>query len=254
MRRGFAIITLGVLAACQPAEPDQTAEAPAETTAPPPILANDLLIRHDGPDLGFRWSAPADAALEPDLFRAIQADGKQALQHALDEAKTGQEEAAKAGFPYRRYEFDQRWKPEAETPQLLALSLEGYSYTGGAHGMTAYATAIWDRKVHTRLGSWDLFTDREKAQAALTPVWCEQLDAERARRRMGAKITGFDDCPPVGEMVLVPVGYPQIWALKIIAGPYAAGPYAEGAYEISISPPETLLSLVKPEYRDAFVG
>lgn len=248
------IAMLGVLAACQPAGPERTAEAPEETEVSPPILASELLIRHDGPDLGFRWSAAPDAALEPGLFRAIQADGEQALEQALAEARAAQTEATKAGFPYRRYELDQRWTAEAETSQLLALSLEGYSYTGGAHGMTAYATAIWDRQASTRLGSWDLFTDREKAQAALTPAWCEQLDAERARRRMGLEVTGFSDCPPVGEMVLVPVGYPRIWALKVIAGPYAAGPYAEGSYAISLSPPEALLELVKPEYRASFAG
>ena len=45
-----------------------------------PILATDLLVRRDTPALSYRWTAAPQMALEPKLFRALQADGQKWLR------------------------------------------------------------------------------------------------------------------------------------------------------------------------------
>lgn len=251
MKNGISIWALCVLlAACGESAPRETAET---GTAPAPIAATDLLLRHDGPELVFRWSAAPEAALETGLFNAISADAHQALQAELADATADQASAATGKFPFRLHSFDQHWQAEAETPQLLVLSAQTYSYTGGAHGNIGYSVAIWDRQAGTRIGSWDLFDDQAAAVAALTPQWCEKLDEERARKREGVEAAGFNDCPPLTEQTLVPVGQTTIGQLKAIAAPYSAGPWSEGTYEVLLDP-TPVVELVKPGYRAAFVA
>lgn len=237
MRKAWIIIASALLAAgCHEAQEKPAAPQPKAAAGPAPIFAKDLMMRYRGQELTFDWSASPEVTLERGLYVALRKDAEDAFQSALAEARQGQVEAGKAGYPFNAYSYDQRWTYEAETPQLLVLSSATSSYTGGAHGMQNYAVGIWDRVGGTRIGSWDLFANRDAAAKALTPEWCSELNAERKRRREGQSLDAFEDCPPITEQTLVPVGWPKIMQFKLIAAPYTAGPYAEGSYEISIDP------------------
>lgn len=224
-------------------------EAPA---GPPPILARELMQRYDGPELRFRWSAAPEATLAPGLFRWLAADGRQSLDAMRSEARDARAAAASSGYPFHSYEYAQSWTPAAETAELLAMTAETDVYTGGAHGNSSFAVAVWDRKLGLKIGPWEVFDDQGRAAAALTPAWCAGLAEERRRRRGGAAMPGFDDCPPIGEQTLVPLGPAgRITAFRIIAAPYAAGPYVEGAYAIMVGA-APVAPLVKAEYRNSF--
>lgn len=245
-------LCVGALMALPGCAPGKTEEQPlSEPAATPPILAVDLLLRHHGPELTFNWSIAPEAALEPGLFFSLKGEGEEALRAALTDARADHVEAARSNYPFRPHSHEQHWSLEAETPQLLALMGETYTYTGGAHGMTGYASAIWDRHAGTRIESWDIFTDRNAAVAALTPQWCKELDAERAVKREGVETSGFDDCPPMAEQAMVPVGTTHIYAVKVIAGPYVAGPYSEGSYEVVLDL-DAVHDMVKEQYRASF--
>lgn len=250
-RRGaVAIFALMTLAACGRDGGDAKSAVTAEQPEPAPILARDLLIRHNAPELTFNWSMAPEVAFEPGLFAVLHSSGEAALRAAQTDASADHREAAKGNYPFRTHSYAAQWAAEAETPQLLALVGTIYTYTGGAHGMTEYGATLWDRQGNTRIGSWDIFTDTSAAAAALTPQWCAELDRQRAEKRQGHDAAGFNDCPPITEQTLVPVGRPVITGLKVIAGPYAAGPYSEGSYEVFLGL-EAVRDLVKPVYKES---
>lgn len=215
------------------------------------IPASDLLLRADTPELTFRWAAPPEATLEPALFRALRMEAEQNLAAETRSAAADAAQARKAKFPFRAHSWSQRWQPEAETPQLLALSARLSSYTGGAHGNAGFATTLFDRSAQTRIAFADLFSDSKAALAALTPGWCAALDAERARRRAGEANAMFSDCPPLADLRITPVGDGRIHSLRVMADPYVAGPWVEGSYEILLDPAPAL-GFLKPAYRPAF--
>ncbi len=239
-----------MITACQPDAP-ATDHPPAADPTREPILASELLLRHSSPELTFYWSAPPEAALEPNLFRLLRSDAEQALQTAEAEARKSASDAKTGGYEFHGNEFHQNWKPEAETPTLLVLSAQTSTYTGGAHGNMGYDAAIYDRKAGKRISFADLFTSPSDALKALTPAWCQALDAERAERRGKDKLPDFSDCPPLGDQVIVPAGEGQISLLRVLVAPYVAGPWAEGSYEVSL-PLDSIRTMVKTAYQKDF--
>ena len=246
-----ALALMAALGACGRGG-DRAEQKPEAPAVPRPILARELMQRHDGPELRFRWSVAPEATLEPGLFRWLAADGRQSLDAMMSEARDARAAAARSGYPFHPYDYVQSWTPAAETRQLLVMTSETDVYTGGAHGNSSFAVAVWDRKLGLKIGPWELFDDEGRAAAALTPAWCAGLADERRRRREGAAMPGFEDCPPVTEQTLVPLGPAgRITAFRIIAAPYAAGPFVEGAYAITVDA-APVAPLVKADYRKSF--
>ena len=251
--RALPLFALIALAACKPAatSPDH---APAADPTREPVLASELLLRQTTPELNFRWSAPAEAAVEPKLFRLLRADAEKALTAAEAEAKQTAADAKKDGFPFHGNEYRQQWQPEAETPALIALSAETSTYTGGAHGNMGYASAIFDRSTGKRIAFADLFANADNAWQALTPAWCKALDEARAEKR-GADAAAmgdmFTDCPPLKEQTVVPTGEGRIDRLRVLVDPYVAGPWAEGGYEVDL-PIDAVRQLLKTAYAKDF--
>lgn len=251
--RALPLLALIALAACKPATP--TADhAPAADPTREPVLASELLLRQSTPELNFRWSAPPEAAVEPKLFRLLRADAEKALADAETEAKQTAADAKKDGFPFRGNDFQQQWKPEAETPALIALSSQTYSFTGGAHGNMGYSPVIFDRSTGKRIAFGDLFANADQAYQALTPAWCKALNEARAEKR-GADMQAvgelFNDCPPLKEQTVVPVGEGRVDQLRVLVDPYVAGPWAEGGYEVTL-PVDAVRPMLKTVYAKDF--
>lgn len=222
-----------------------------------PIPASALLIRQTSPAIDWRWRAAPEAATQPGLIGAMRAE---ALHDAAKEKAGAARDAAiarKAGIPFRRYETIIDWSLAADTPRLLALAGEVYSYTGGAHGNSGYSVKIWDKAARRGLAIDALFSDWPRARKLLEPVFCKALADEQALRHRGQLPGGdFDKCPNLSDQPIVPWGglatrAPQF---RVLVGPYVAGPYSDGSYIVTMAWPESVKPLVKPVYRTDLFG
>lgn len=222
---------------------------PAQAQAP--ILATDLLRRAQSPMLDYRWTMAPEAALEPALFRALAADAATDEAAARRAAASDAAQARKGGYPMRPHYRADRWTATAETPGLIALSAEREVYTGGAHGNRAFLSALFDRRTGARIGFARLFADPKAAYAALAPGWCSGLAEARKARRQGVALDGFEDCPPLAERTVVPVGQGWVHGFRVLVEPYVAGPYAEGSYEVMLDPTPAMGHL-KPAFAKDF--
>ncbi len=222
-----------------------------------PIPASQLIIRQSTPSASWRWRAPPELAEQPALLKAMRAEALQAA--AKDRAKAGRDaaSAAKAGFPFHRYDTINDWSLAADAPRLLALVGETYAYTGGAHGNTGFAVKLWDKTAKRPLTIDQLFTDWPRARKLIEPVYCKALAELQAQRRAGVPAGGeFDKCPRLVEQPVVPWGALSTSArqFRVLLGPYVAGAYAEGSYLVTAPWPDAVRPLTKPVYREALFG
>lgn len=231
--------------------------APALAKAPAPIPASALLIRRASADHQWRWRVAPEAATQPALLRAMRGAafaeaGKAARVAARDAAS-----AKQAGYPFRRYETITDWSLAADTPQLLALAGEIYSFTGGAHGNSGYAVKILDKAARREISIDALFGDWPRARKLLEPAYCAALArAQLARRGGETPSDDTDTCPKLSEQPLVPFAGLSSTAgqLRVLIGPYLAGPYSEGSYIVTLPWPDAVRPFVKPAYRAALFG
>ncbi len=246
-----------LLSASALAQQPQSLSAPRAGSPPaaePELPASDLLVRYQSPALSFRWSLAPEASLEPALVRDMRSEalaGRAKAIRVADAAATAATTAVARGGRTLQYEWIERWKPEAETDLLLALSAQQYSFTGGAHGNVVQRAVIWDRGAGRRLSFAELFHDPKAANAALKPAFCKALDEVRKERRGGQLGTAFADCPDFTAYAIVPVGEGTIGELRVLVPPYEAGPWAEGSYEIALDA-ALVRPFLNPRYTAAF--
>lgn len=230
--------------------------APALAAAPRPIPASDLLVRQSSPAIDWRWRIAPEAATAPALLAAMRSDALKAAATAKADAARDAVEAGKQGFPFRRYESLADWSLAADTPHLLALAGENYSFTGGAHGNTGYAVRIWDKTARQSIAFDALFSDWPRARKLLEPAFCKALAEEQARRLGAPPTSDMNACPKLAEQPIVPfAGHaPVARQFRVLVAPYVAGSYAEGSYLITMVWPEAVKLLVKPAYRSDLFG
>jgi hypothetical protein len=231
--------------------------APVVAKPPAAIPASALLIRQSSPNIDWRWRIAPEAATQPALLKAMRAE---ALQQAGKDRSAAARDAAsarKAGFPFRSYETISDWSLAADTPHLLALAGEVYSFTGGAHGNSGFAARIWDKAARRSIPIDALFSDWPRARKLIEPVFCKALADEQARRRGGQPLgNDFDACPKLSEQPMLPFGglSRRAGQFRVLVAPYVAGPYSEGAYLVTAAWPEAVRGLVKPAYRADLFG
>ena len=231
------------------------AAAPA-FASPRVIPASDLLIRQSTPAINWRWRMAPEAATAPALLVAMRAAALNDAAKAKADAVHDAASARKQGFPFRRYESVADWSLAADTPKLLALAGENYSFTGGAHGNSGYAARIWDKAAKRSIGFEALFSDWPRARKLLEPAFCAAL-LEEQTRRLGARPTSeMNACPKLSEQPIVPFGglAPLATQFRVLVGPYVAGSYAEGSYLITVPWPDAIKPLIKPAYRGDLFG
>lgn len=212
-------------------------------------------------ELEFAYSYPAEAAAIPELVRRFDREIRQSKASALKLAREDQASARKEGFPFHGHALETHWSVEGNIPAFLSLLSTGYSFTGGAHGMTGYEALIWDREAKRALGMEAMLSSPADFKAAITEDFCAALDKERAARR-GAPVEAtdpddeFTQCIDPMEQVLTPTSRDGklFDAVKVVIGPYAAGPYAEGSYEISLPVTAAVRATIKDQYQAAFAG
>lgn len=259
------------LAACKiVASPDTTSTSEPSTAAtvasplPPPqapatLAAGARDVREKTDYYEFAYSYPADAAAIPDLRDWLEADLAKTRTGLVSDAKEGRDDAKANAYPFNPYSASNNWNVVTNLPGWLSLSALSGSYSGGAHGSYAFQTVLWDKSANMRRPATDLFTSLPALKAAILTTFCAELNRERLKKRGGEKIGDasdpFNTCidPLEQTVILGSKSHKGFDRIGFLIAPYNAGPYAEGTYEVTLPVTRAVLSVVKPEYRAAFV-
>ena len=276
MKSGCALLAVMLVCACSGGQPtgDKTAAdrdhpgnaaangmaAPVSSLPVIPPRSADVAIDRDDAALEFHYAFPGEAAAVAPLDTWLRAHADDQHRAAHADAVAFQETAKKEGFPFRKYSYDQKWAVVANLPVALVMESNGYSYTGGAHGMPFTTSLIWDRAAGKRLGTADLL-DKDALAKAANDVFCRELDRQREQKRgepvnpkAESGISDFNTCPVMKEQEVIPLSRKgrALDTIRVVIGPYVAGPYAEGSYEIDMPLSAAMLAAVKPAYRGWF--
>lgn len=223
---------------------------PADSPARPIEEHDDLL------DFTYGW--PHEAQVIPALSRSLEADMRSERAQALEWAREDRK-ARSANTPFNSHDYNRVWTTAGQSPRLLSLTAESYSFTGGAHGNTAFAQILWDRQAAREIEPADLFGEPAAAYRLIAAAFCPALDTERAQRREETlPLTGegwMVTCPPLDKQVIAPADTDEdgrFDTIAILLPPYEAGPYVEGSYAVQIPVTTALIEHLKPAFRTDF--
>lgn len=261
MRHGTIALAVILSVSCSAPSPtaDDRKASPTSTTAPKPQVAKPFKIEQTTQELEFGYSYPAEAAAIPYIADKLRKDMEQGRADTLKMARQDRDSAQASGYPFRPHGLDTDWTVAADTPRFLSLRSDIYTYSGGAHGMSAHGTLLWDKRREREVSPDALMTSRGAFAAAIGDRFCAALDTARSEKRGAPVVRGSDDfsnCvdPMKQTVVMQSKGGKAIDSVLILIGPYEAGPYAEGSYEIVLPVDAALRGAIKPEYQQAFAG
>jgi len=256
-----------MLAACGGADTPTNEQAPAENMAQganvaQANLADGKAVTFTEGESEFRVSWPGTAAQIAPLDALLRGDAESLRQQTQDGMRAEQAAANEAGYPFRGYSYLEDWSVVADVPALLILQSEGYTFTGGAHGMPIVKALHWDKAGGKVLEVGDMF-DVSALGAAVSERFCEALDAQRAEKR-GAPVNAgnsgaladFDRCVDPTKQTIVPSsrGGGALDTIHFVIMPYEAGPYSEGIYDVEVPVDHAVLATVKPDWKSAFTA
>lgn len=248
--------------AAQSPQPPLTPKAahPIGRIAPDPEGGSVRFTGNDRVEFNYVW--PQEAADIPELGAWLRGNGDRLSKQTRDRATADQAAARKGGYPFNGYGYEEKWGVVADLPALLILQSEGYSFTGGAHGMPIVTTLFWDKARKKRLPTIALF-DVPALSNAIRDRFCAALNAERSKRR-GAPVDAKDPnqlsefvrCVDIDKQIILPVskGGKALDTVRIVIMPYEAGPYSEGIYQIDLPVDAAVLATVNRTYRGSFAS
>lgn len=263
MQRIHAFATVLLLAGCSAektpsASPKFAPQPPAAPAPAPPVPGSQARQVDEKSDLlAFSYGWPAEADALPRLKARFEEEMAKDRADALRLAEADRKERQDSDIPFNPYDLSKTWSVAGETPLLLALSAETYSFTGGAHGNTGYETLVWAKREDVAVDRAVLFPLHILTQ--LTPPYCDALDRAREEKR-GEPVPKdrkgmFNECPELGKQALTPVDGDddgRFDAVGVLIGPYEAGPYVEGTYELELPIDAAILAAIPDAYRDQF--
>lgn len=250
----------------QPAQPAAPATAP-EPAAPASTATSATLqdVTEHTPNYVIGISYPAVANQYPALAVELRSYAERARKDLLDAAKG--REPGEGSAPY---ELVLPFSELHVSPTLVAVGVDGSSYTGGAHGAPLIARWVWLPQQNKLLRASDLVTDAKGWQAISTLVR-EQLHTALSQR------IDADELPPSQRVEVLksanrmiedgtqpdPEHFSQfepivgsngrIRALRFVFAPYEVGPYSDGTQTVDV-PSALLLPHIAPAYRNLFEG
>jgi hypothetical protein len=205
-------------------------------------------------DFEYGWSNEVSAV--PALVKRFTADMNKQRASLAATAQSDAAERKKNGFPFNQYSAVTSIESAGQTARLLSLRIDGYEFTGGAHGNSGTSALLWDRRRVTEVKLATLARPGADFIAAFRTRYCQALDAERTKRRQGEKLGGdFGQCPKLSDLAIVPEDSNhngRFDKLLFVAAPYIAGPYAEGEYEIGVPLRPLDVRKLKPEFQSSF--
>ena len=211
----------------------------------------------DGGKRIFKYSWPAEVSAIPVLAERLTEERTAQLAGQKKVFSEMGEGCPPDAVSCRSNAFEKEWKVVADTPRLLSLSAQIYTFTGGAHGNTGFDAMVWDREGGRGYRALDLFESDDAFSTMMGEPFCDALNAERENRR-GAPVPSDgewpNDCPSIAETTVI-VGSANgktFDRLGFLIDPYTAGPYAEGAYDITLPVTPAVVGIVKPAFRASF--
>ena len=262
VRHGLIALTVLLLSACassegnaagnqqQPADANGAAERPAR---------NPYVVDEEVDGLSFSYGWPADADAIPDLRVMLNAEMERERTEALGNARDGQRIAAEENREFQPHYYSRSWTIAGNNAQLLSLSAQQETFSGGAHGNRQFHALVWDRSANAPVRAADLLGS--PLLDALKPRFCAALDVERARRRgepvesAPRVVDAFVDCPNLREVVLSPTDDDEnnrFERVMVLLPPYAVGSYAEGDYVIDLPFQQGDLARIPAQFRASF--
>ncbi len=247
----------------EPPTPDEKAAAAAVPGAPPGAAADAKTaaasnVKESTDLVEFAYAYPREAAAIPALAAWLDNDRATKRDALTAAARRDKAAAEKASFPYHAHSHSQSWQLVSNTPRFLSLSAEIQTYTGGAHGMTNFATLLWDRNRAKQLQPLDLFTSGEAFDAAIREPFCAGIKRAKAAKGIVAGDASDDasgGCPPASAQT--------VWLgssdgrhfdrMTIAIAPYEIGSFAEGSYKINVPVTGEVVGAAKPEYARDFL-
>ncbi len=265
------VLALALLAGCNrgdapqpPADaaapgPAVTATAPASPAAP--LELKDVIETTPGYIIGISY--PPMAAQYPPLAQALH-DYAEATRADLMKAVAG----LKGEKPRAPYDLSLQFTSVVETPRVVAVSANGSSYLGGAHGMPLVERFVWLPQMQQMLAAEQLIPDagnwqpvsayvREQLMTSLSQQLDEDAlegDLRAEQQRFRARMINDGTAPEAKnfarfEPVMNADG--SIRALRFVFPPYQVASYVEGTRTVEV-PAQVLLPLVAPEYKALF--
>jgi len=268
----LALLATASVPGCKRESPEQPAvpaKAPAATTAPATAVATSATdlrdVTENTPNYVIGISYPAVASRYPALATELKRYAEAARAELLEAAK-GREKAGSSA----PYELVLPFSELYASPTLVAVGVDGSSYTGGAHGAPLIARWVWLPQQGKQLRIGDLVPDaggleaisglvREQLHTALSQrVDADELPpAERVEVLKGANKMIDDGTSPDPEHFsqfepLVGANG-RIRGLRFVFAPYQVGPYSDGTQTVEV-PAASLLPHIAPAYRSLFEG
>ncbi|MGY0556738.1 MULTISPECIES: hypothetical protein [unclassified Lysobacter] len=269
----FAVALLASLAACE-----RSPQSPTEVTGPTagPDIASTPAVGAPAADVALDdvmestgdyiigISYPSSAGNYPELAALLKAYAEAARTQLLQAVASRPQDSSAI------YDLSLDFTEVLDSPELVAYSADGSSYTGGAHGVPLLERFVWLPDQDERLTAARLIPDAEGWQAVSRQVR-EQLHAALSQR------ADADELPPAQRAELVrsaggmidegttadPENFAQfepvagadgkLVALRFVFAPYQVGPYSDGVQTVEI-PAAVLLPHVAPQYRRLFQG
>lgn len=263
-----ALIVLAIAGCGKNDAPAPAAAPEAAPAAQAPVDAAPAAVElHDVIDTNARYvlgiSYPPAANAHPGLARALSDYAGQArseLLKAVDELGND--------TPTAPYELSLAFDMAVDTPKVVAVSAEGSSYTGGAHGQPLVARFVWLPERQELLTAQAL-VDSPKGWQAVSDYTRDKLLEQAMLRAQGEDLTPEEqqaqvrnlskmidqgttpDAANFAQFEPVMDAGGRIAALRFVFPPYQVGPYSDGTQTVDV-PASVLLPHVAAGYRELF--
>lgn len=269
--QGACAAALIVLAIAGCGKNDAPAPAAAPEAAPAveaPVDAAPAAVElHDVIDTNARYvlgiSYPPAANAHPGLAKALSDYAGQARSELLKAVgELGND------TPTAPYELSLAFDMAVDTPKVVAVSAEGSSYTGGAHGQPLVARFVWLPERQELLTAQAL-VDSPKGWQAVSDYTRDKLLEQAMLRAQGEDLTPEEqqaqvrnlskmidqgttpDAANFAQFEPVMDAGGRIAALRFVFPPYQVGPYSDGTQTVDV-PASVLLPHVAAGYRELF--
>lgn len=248
----LVLVTLASACAATPPAPANPPATPPSEPAKPvaPATITTVAVTEKKPEVDINLKIPVisglpDKALETRLNAQFDKEARDQARKMHEMAVQHSKEAAASKIPFRPYAYYYNYSVSYNRNGLLSLTIQGYQYTGGAHGLTSRVSYTYDLVSSTRLGLADLFRPNVDYK---TPINAEisRSIALRPREFFEGK-EGFNGIKPDQSFYLSNAG------IVVCFGQYEIAPYSTGMPEFAFKA-SALQSLLKETYGKAITS